>query len=35
MDHRVIGLAKINLRVRDLDSTVGRFGDLLGAEPPR
>jgi methylmalonyl-CoA/ethylmalonyl-CoA epimerase len=35
MAHRVIGLAKINLRVRDLDGTVERFGDLLGAEPMR
>jgi methylmalonyl-CoA/ethylmalonyl-CoA epimerase len=31
--HRIIELAKVNLRVLDLDSTVERFSDLLGAEP--
>ena len=33
MAHRVLGLAKINLRVLDLPGTIDRFGDLLGAEP--
>jgi methylmalonyl-CoA/ethylmalonyl-CoA epimerase len=33
MAHRIIELAKVNLRVLDLDSTIERFGDLLGAEP--
>ena len=32
MSHQIIELAKVNLRVIDLDSTVERFGDLLGAE---
>jgi methylmalonyl-CoA/ethylmalonyl-CoA epimerase len=35
MAHRILGLAKINLRVLDLDGTIERFGDLLGAEPLR
>ncbi len=35
MAHRIIELAKVNLRVLDLDSTVERLGDLLGAEPVR
>ncbi len=33
MAHRILGLAKINLRVLDLPGTIERFGDLLGAEP--
>jgi methylmalonyl-CoA/ethylmalonyl-CoA epimerase len=35
MAHRILGLAKINLRVLDLHGTIERFGDLLGAEPLR
>ncbi|MDA0366101.1 MAG: VOC family protein [Chloroflexi bacterium] len=35
MAHRILGLAKVNLRVRDLQGTIDRYGDLLGAEPQR
>ena len=35
MARRIIELAKINLRVLDLDGTIERFSDLLGAEPGR
>lgn len=35
MAHRIIELAKVNLRVLDLDGTIERFGDLIGAEPLR
>ena len=33
MAHRIIGLAKINVRALDLEGTVERFGELIGAEP--
>lgn len=33
MAHRILGLAKVNMRVLDLHGTIDRFGDLLGAEP--
>ena len=33
MAHRILGLAKINLRVLDLHGTIDRFGELLGAQP--
>lgn len=35
MAHRIIELAKINVRVLDLEGTVERFGELIGAEPMR
>jgi methylmalonyl-CoA/ethylmalonyl-CoA epimerase len=35
MAHRIIELAKINLRVLDLEGTIERFGELVGAEPLR
>jgi methylmalonyl-CoA/ethylmalonyl-CoA epimerase len=35
MAHQIIELAKINLRVLDLEGTIERFGELVGAEPLR
>lgn len=35
MAHRILGLAKVNLRALDLQGTIDRFGALLGAEPLR